>query len=752
MSRIHPTTKMCLRPGLLLLFLSGFLLAGPQAVQSKLFSPATQFEIGGGSIQSSVSGDFNQDGKPDLAVTNGPGDTISVVLGDGKGGFGEPTRFTVTNSLAGFLAKGDFDRDGNLDLVVVNSRNSLALLRGDGKGGFEKGRLIAIIQDGQTVAVGDFNHDGKLDLAVTTSKERGLAVLLGDGEGGFGHEARFSVGGESPARHIVADDFNRDGNLDLAMTLQFDDRVAILLGDGTGGFSEPGGYQLPPQSLPRGLAAGDFNKDGIPDLAVVASSKLSTIYILLGDGTGGVRLHQTKKGQMVSWSITTADVNRDGFLDLVTDSLRQRIIVYYGQSGGLFSAPLFYHYPAGGPTDEFFNTVVAEDFNLDGFPDVAAVTEGTQSAYLLLNTLTQYPLTSFDEDFYRKKTVMQVQTMMASAHDPDVVFVATANQGIYRSKDGGKSFQTINYGIKNMLAFALAVDPRIPGTAYLGSWGAGVYKTTDGGDTWTEMNRGLSNTAVNGILIDPENTQNLYISTTAGLFESRNGASSWTAISIPGGVRPISNDFIVPSFLLIPENPRRILIGSEGGFFSWLIEEKQVSKLKGPASEDFITALQYDPGKKRVLAGTKKNGLFQSPDGGKTWTPWGGTLGSEIRANFILPSREPGVYFIIDHWKRMIRSRDGGESWQEINEGMTAHDIRSLSINSENPGVLYAGTYSDGLFISKNQGETWKAVTDVEEMNVEKLIDIIIETEKLVVHNVPAPPEFGKCNVCHGWT
>jgi hypothetical protein len=179
------------------------------------FFGAAQF-FATGSVPTSVAvGDFNHDGHLDLAVANFFGNTVSVLLGDGNGGF-----TTTSTVLAGdgpfSVAVGDFSHDGNLDLAVANANsNDVRVLLGDGKGGFAPASNFGVGLNPDLVAVGDFNHDGNLDLAVANSSDGTVSVLLGDGSGGFAPASTVPVG--SFPFSMAVGDFNHDGNLDLAV-------------------------------------------------------------------------------------------------------------------------------------------------------------------------------------------------------------------------------------------------------------------------------------------------------------------------------------------------------------------------------------------------------------------------------------------------------------------------------------------------------------------------------------------------------
>jgi hypothetical protein len=140
-----------------------------------------------------VVGDFNGDGKQDLAVANATSDNVSILLGDGAGNFSVPTNYAVGN--ASSVAVGDFNGDGRQDLAVTwgISPGNIAILLGDGAGNFSSPTNFAINSFyPKSVVLGDFNGDGKQDLAATS--DGGVWILLGDGSGHFSAPTNIGVG------------------------------------------------------------------------------------------------------------------------------------------------------------------------------------------------------------------------------------------------------------------------------------------------------------------------------------------------------------------------------------------------------------------------------------------------------------------------------------------------------------------------------------------------------------------------------
>jgi len=198
-------------------------------------------------------------------------------LGNGDGTFQTHSDFSA-GMFVFDLTVGDFNQDGKLDLAVTNNTNSgtVSILLGTGNGKFEAPLTSATGQFPQALAARDFNGDGRLDLAVVSVFNPGLvSVLLGNGDGTFQPPVGYSTG--SP-ESVIAGDFNGDGKVDLAVTNQNENTVSILLGNGDGTFQPHIDFSTGNQ--PVAATSGDFSNDGGLDLAV-ANVGGNTVSVLL---------------------------------------------------------------------------------------------------------------------------------------------------------------------------------------------------------------------------------------------------------------------------------------------------------------------------------------------------------------------------------------------------------------------------------------------------------------------------------------
>ncbi|MBZ5536099.1 MAG: FG-GAP-like repeat-containing protein, partial [Acidobacteriia bacterium] len=333
---------------------------------------------GVGDVPTSIAmGDFNGDGRIDLVVTNQVPNTLSLLLNTCDSscpgvGFTSTTVGAGTNPEA--FAEGDFNRDGKLDLAVANAgSNNVLLLLGNGDGSFETGLTYNVGTVPSSIALGDFNGDGRTDLAISNKGSNNVSLLLGIGNGTFSTGSTYNVGTEPSA--VITGDFNRDGKVDLAVANRGSNTVSILLGNGNGTFQAAVNYGV--GSNPVSIAMRDFNWDGKLDLAV-ANYGSNDVSILLGNGDGTFPA-------AVNYSVGTnpasvASITEEGDAILVVaNSGSNNVSALIGNPDGTFSGPLDF---AVGTSPQ---SVTPGEFNRDGGFDVAVANFGSNDISIFLN-------------------------------------------------------------------------------------------------------------------------------------------------------------------------------------------------------------------------------------------------------------------------------------------------------------------------------------------------------------------------------
>ncbi len=331
------------------------------------FQAAGNFFVGSSSMFL-AGGDFNDDGKLDIATAGGS--TVTVLLGNGNGTFQAPLSYVLPtegglSQSAQSLTAGDFNNDGKLDVAVATltqpSPSSVAgyvnVLISNGVGGFATDNVYALAGSGASVAVGDFTGHGNLDLAVAESDNNAIGILLGNGDGTFGSETDYASG-PAPNSSVVGD-VNGDGNFDL-ITANSGGSVSVILGNGNGSFQPPLTTSLPAWSLPMwyppgysgisplplqqhatSVVVGDLNRDGKLDLAVSAWSMYEQL------------VPQGPYGVYVPWTFYRGNVN-----------------VLLGHGDGTFADAEIIPINGRAPSPNA-GPVAVGDFNGDSWPDLA---------------------------------------------------------------------------------------------------------------------------------------------------------------------------------------------------------------------------------------------------------------------------------------------------------------------------------------------------------------------------------------------
>ena len=372
-------------------------------------------------------GDFNGDGKLDVAIASEDGRVITVLLGDGNGGFSSPAT-TSLNLLPTSMAVGDVNGDGILDVVIGSfESNQVGVLLGNGDGTFKPPQFIASGVAGTQIQLADLNHDGKLDVGYLsgTSGPSTVMTQLGNGDGTFGAPASFTIAGTTNTTTFAFADLDGDGTLDVVVSGYAGSswQAYVGHGNGNGTFSLLGGTPLP--TAPTNLVIGDFNEDGHPDVAGngSVSSGGGDLMVLLGNGSGSFSAPLIFASDGTG-PLATGDWNSDGHLDLVlANTFQASITTPMGDGHGHFTAPVR---PNLAPSPV---NAVAADVNGDGKMDLVVVNQNTLTSLREVSILPGKGNGSFGTPVVLKN-VGQVPAAVAVAdfnHDgiPDLVVTDT---------------------------------------------------------------------------------------------------------------------------------------------------------------------------------------------------------------------------------------------------------------------------------------------------------------------------------------
>ena len=399
-----------------------------------------------------TAGDFNNDGNVDLATGDNGSESgnISILLGNGDGTFANPVDTTINSALSlSGLSTADFNGDGFEDLVFADysgyfydpisfptgpysgsgfsNRDRLGILLSNGDGTFAEPQNLKVLVGPKDPTVGDFNGDGVLDIAVGNYAlpygsivPSTVSILLGNGDGSFADSVEYDVG-ERP-NEIAIGDFNGDGVSDLAVANVSSNFISILEGNSDGTFNAAENIAIN-DSGAYSVSVEDIDGDGIDDLIVGTTS--SEVLVLQGESNSNFTLRQTANtGAFLSATFTTADLDNDGNADVLGIRDRDLIVISNDGNGNLQATPTI-EVPGYGSY-----SLANGDFDGDGFTDLA-VADGDVSILI----------SNGDGSFQNPvvKTIAQQSSAIATAdidNDGNLDLVVTSTSEIDRFNPG----------------------------------------------------------------------------------------------------------------------------------------------------------------------------------------------------------------------------------------------------------------------------------------------------------------------------
>ncbi len=546
-----------------MLFLILLALSG-SAEAAVSFSAGTSYQDNGHVGQfpyAAISGDFNADTHPDLAVVYNTGSYVSIFtnysIAPGTFNTAGSDNYGVWNANYNTPYSGvtaDFDGDGKLDLAITEQTGTgsyrIVVLRGNGDGTFNAAQPFVVggtpSGSGPTgIASGDFNGDGKPDLAITLQNAGKVSVLINNGSSGtvsFLSSVEYTTAA-FPSSIGVAD-LNKDGKKDLIVQCAPGSTgsglVSIFRGNGDGTFQAKEDYPAGTQ-IGTSLAIGDFNGDGYLDIATVDGVGAATVRVALHTGnTGSGQMYPTTQGNLPSYAtgnapygVVAADIDGDGKLDLaVANNSSSSFSVLINNGFGVFLAKS----DTSTPTNPY--GITAADFDKDGKIDIVTVARGGGAMWdpttIHLNTSTAgVPSAPTGVSASAGNTEATVSFTPSFPNGSAVTnFTVTSTPGGL-SANGSSSPITVN-GLTNGVAYTFKVTATNGnGTSALSSASGSVTPNT----TVPGAPTGVSGAAGNG---------QITVSFTAPANNGGSAIDSYNVICTDGNVNPANSGAASP--------------------------------------------------------------------------------------------------------------------------------------------------------------------------------------------------------------
>ncbi len=334
------------------------------------------------------AGDLNQDHFSDLTVVNETSDDLRILLNDGSGDYSveEMTILSMGTATPSPNEGADFNGDGDIDLAVCTAHdNELRVMFGDGEGSFYQQDDYETGENARGLAVLDYNGDGSEDILIVNRGSHDVCLFTNDGLGGFTKQTLdLDPNGFGESGLAVAD-ANNDGIQDLFVGNYTSQEVVAFLGDGDGNFTMNDKYSLSGNDQPWMLCVGDFDGDGFADVAS-ANSSGNSMSVHFNDGTGrfAAQFFSISHPQaLFPLAIDAGDLDGDGDLDLVTSNYQSATFTIYENNGqGDFSVSVQVL-----RSSDKASCAILHDRDNDGDLDITATDEGLDHVLLFENQL-----------------------------------------------------------------------------------------------------------------------------------------------------------------------------------------------------------------------------------------------------------------------------------------------------------------------------------------------------------------------------
>ena len=298
----------------------------------------------------------------------------------------------------------------------------------------------------------------------------------------------------------------------------------------------------------------------------------------------------------------------------------------------------------------------------------------------------------------------------------NILYIAT-NDYIYKTRDGGKTWENISQGMTHSRVISLAIDPLFSANIFAGTKGDAAFKSYNGGQTWVSKRAGLEDVTISSVVHQlvfvPGSSQHLFAATSMGVFESEDGGDSW--VKRMNGMIEV---LMVITIDLDPNQPQTAYAGTSGGVYktvdgarNWVkVNNGLVSPEVLKSSRSLgVTRIKVNPHDSQHVYITTLTGLYQTKDGAQRWKKIGDGLPDPMLSDLVLDPSQRNVLYVTSR-EGVHKSTDGGETWESMNTGLANLNIRTLVMSPLDSKSLYVGTNGSGLYRSRDGGRNWTSI------------------------------------------
>jgi photosystem II stability/assembly factor-like uncharacterized protein len=310
-------------------------------------------------------------------------------------------------------------------------------------------------------------------------------------------------------------------------------------------------------------------------------------------------------------------------------------------------------------------------------------------------------------------------SVIADPRDANTVY--GIGDGVVKSVDGGRTWASADNGLVSTLIPSLALAPGSSKILYAGGYG-GVFKSSDGGRSWRLAN-GLGTSPVDTLAVDPQNSRTLYAAESwhGGLFTSSDAGVHWSPVSTPFPSKSVQ------ALAIDPQHPRTIYVADCGGACAGgtlqRTDDGGVTWTRITGIPWAVRSLAIDPQRPNtVFAGTTRGDIFRSSDGARSWHQVAAapTLPQSHQyaiVKIVIDPRDPDTVYAARAAGGIVKSSDGGKTWRRANTGLTDSHVNALAIDPRDSGILYLSTGAPAtstparVFRSTDGARTWHSLS-----------------------------------------